>query len=82
MNTKKGFGPRRGLHESLEQYAARHGVRPHEARNAWRVGGAVRLGLPLVLYPDGLQGRGVPAIAPDGPRIAPGVPCPTVEVGS
>lgn len=56
---------RRGLAESLEQYAARCGVTPAEARYAWRVCGLYALGVDHT--------RAVPA----GPRIAPGVAVPT-----
>lgn len=42
---------RLGLRESLEQYAARHGVSPAEARPDWRSDGALALGA-LVVSPD------------------------------
>lgn len=38
------FGKRHGLRESLDQYAARHGVPAHHARPFWRTGAVVALG--------------------------------------
>jgi hypothetical protein len=38
--------PRDGLRESLEAYAERAGVEPASARLAWRMWGALALGLP------------------------------------
>lgn len=43
---------RAGLSESLESYAARHGMHPHEARPYWRAEGLLLLGVaptPLTL---------------------------------
>ncbi len=56
---------RKGLAESLEAYAARCGVKPHEARTSWRIFGLGFLGVD----PDAALER----VAFDGPRIAPDV---------
>ena len=60
-----GFGPRRGLRESLQAYAARHERPVHEARFAWRVCGVAALGSLTRMVLD-----------VSGPRIA-DVPVPT-----
>ncbi len=63
--TDKGLAlPRRsGLVQSLEEYAAFHGVSPRDARGAWRFEGMRLLGV-----------LGIPAL--DGPRVAPDTAVP------
>lgn len=53
------------LGESLEDFASRWGCMPYQARLAWRMSRAAALGIDPA------------AVAPDGPRIAPGVAVPT-----
>jgi hypothetical protein len=67
---------RKGLSESLEQYAARFTppVSPDVARTAWRIQGLFFLDV----VPPGPSGEDlVPLVTASVPVIAPGIPCPT-----